>query len=122
MKKLLTIFLLLIFIPLAYAQYTAKEVKILTYEIVLSETWETAFDINSLVGEQARTTVRKWKLKARENDDTDVGFDYNFLSATPTYWATNSGTGFGQDGTALPQNIFIRARDASTIIELVYYQ
>ena len=87
-----------------------------------AEVWAEAFDIATLVGDQERTTIRKWKLKARENDDIDVGFDYNFSSATPTYWATNSGTGFGQDGTALPQKIFIRARHADTVIELVYYQ
>ena len=107
---------------LAFAQYTAKVINILTYDVVSAEVWAEAFDIATLVGDQERTTIRKWKLKARENDDIDVGFDYNFSSATPTYWATNSGTGFGQDGTALPQKIFIRARHADTVIELVYYQ
>ena len=122
MRKLILLISLLLVPFIAHAQYTSKVIKILTYSVTSAETWLEAFDLESLVGGQARTTVRKWKLKARENDDTDVGFDYNFLSTSPTFWATNSGTGFGQDGTALPQKIFIRARDATTVIELVYYQ
>ena len=121
-KSSIILILLLLFTTLVYAQYTAKQINILTYSVVAAETWEEAFALETLVGAQAITTIRKWYCKARENDDIDTSFDYNYSSTTPTYWATNAGQGFGQDGTALPQKIYIRARHADTVIELVYYQ
>lgn len=120
-SKLLTILFLILFIPICFAQYTAKDIKILTYSVVSAEVWAEAFDLETLIGAQARTTIRKWYLKARENDDIDTSFDYNYSSATPTYWATNAGQGFGQDNAALPAKIYIRARSADLILELVYY-
>ena len=122
MRKFLTILFLLLFIPISYAQYTAKLISILTYSATSAETWLEAFDLESLVGQQERTTIRQWYLKARENLDIDNGFDVNYLSVSPTYWTTDSGTGLGQANTALPQKIFIRARSADLVLELVYYQ
>ena len=118
--KLIIIFLLST--SLAYAQYTAKTINILTYSVILAETWEEAFNLETLVGAQEISTIRSWYLKARENDDIDNGFDVNYSSLTPTYWTTDGGTGFAQSNTALPQNIYIRARSADLVLELVYYQ
>lgn len=122
-KKLLLLPLaLLIFAQPLSAQYTAKVIKILTYSIVFAETWEEAYDLEALVGAQERTTVRRWYLKIRENDDENLAFDYNYESITPANFATNGGQGFGQDNTALPQKIFIRTRASNLTVELVYYQ
>ncbi len=104
-----------------YAQYTAKQINILTYDVVTAEVWAEAFDLETLVGAQAITTIRQWYLKARENLDIDCEFDFNFSGTSPTYYATNDGAGFGQANTALPQKIFIRARSPSLVLELVYY-
>jgi hypothetical protein len=97
--------------------YTAKVITIANYSIVAAETWEQALDISNVV---APTAIRKWYMKARENDEIDTAFDYNFSGTSPTTWATNGGQGVAFDGVSLP-NIYVRARNAANVIEIVYF-
>lgn len=98
-------------------EYTTKVISIVNYQIIAAETWEQALNISNVV---SPTSIRKWWVKSRENDDIITSFDYNFKSNTPSAYGTNGGQGFAMDGSAL-SNLWVRARNAATVIEIVFF-
>ncbi len=123
LKKLIIIFLLLLFIPTTSAQSrSTKVITVVNYEIVAAETWEQALNIaTEFENEATAKAVQKFFIRMRENDNIDdLSFDYNFISTSPSTYLTNTGAGVAFNGVSLP-NIFVRTRSADAVLEIIYF-
>ncbi len=94
----------------AFDNYSTKVPTITNVTLTLANTWYKIID--------ADTSIRKWRMKARES--TDNSYDYAYNDAAPTLYMTNSGSGTNFDNTALP-TVYARSATAGTIIELEYW-
>ncbi|MCK9370611.1 hypothetical protein M0R04_11935 [Candidatus Dojkabacteria bacterium] len=95
--------------------YTAKVPHIINYTLTDANTW---YLISSTIDAPTRSTLRRWRMKAREN--TDNSFDYDYTSGHSTYM-TNGGQGVNFDNCAMP-DIYCRSSTAGTVIELEYWE
>ena len=91
-------------------EYTPKNITIVNYTLTLSNTWYKVLSGNS--------SIRKWRVKARES--TDNSFDIDFNNTSHTTFMTNGGQGISYDNCALP-DIYCRSSTAGTIIEIEYW-
>lgn len=90
--------------------YTAKVPTIVNHTFTTTD-WELI--------QLKNTSIRKWYMKARENDNIDTKFDYDFTATHSTY-ATNGGQGLAFDGVALP-DVYARVANTAIVLELVYF-
>ena len=121
MRKL-TILICLLLIPFIAHAKSTKVLTIVNYDVVAAETWEQALSISTAFENEATASaVEKFFIRMREDDTIDnLGFDYNFSSISPSTYLTNTGAGAAFNGVAL-KNIFIRARSADAVLEIIYF-
>ena len=92
-------------------EYSCKKITIVNHTFALANTWELVQAENK--------AVRKWFIKARENNNIDVSFDYDFTATHATY-ATNGGQGVAFDDVSLP-NIYAKVADTAIVLELIFF-
>ncbi len=95
--------------------YTAKTPIVTNTTLTNANTW---YQVASAI-----SSIRKWRMKARESTDNSFDYVFNPLanpnSTPPSVYMTNSGPGVNFDGCSLPE-LCVRSATAGTVIELEY--